>query len=219
MAVQQECSTCVRYIGATLAEDSQRVAWYWDISHSEKRVLRFTVAEFPCADRTTATWGYFKLFKKGEEDKDEYRQFQQICCRMFEVEKLLGSLHYVRDNVMELQATVKIEIPIDAEVKPKFDITDKEDEATVHWFFDVCESPRRKLRISYLMYKVKDPIYSSYIQLKLFTRESMEDEFTRRFLLNMTYPEFTGLCCQVQGIRNEIQKAADAKVDLGYDTQ
>lgn len=219
MAVQQKSAStaAVRYIGATLAEDSQRVVWYWDISQTEKRVLRFTVAEFPCADNTLATWGYFKLFKKAEDK--EYRQFQQICCRMFEIEKLIGSLAYARDHVVGLQSSVKTEIPIDSEGKQKFDITDKEDEATVHWFFDVCESPKRKLRISYLMYQINDPIYSSYIQLKLFTRESMEDEFTRRFLLNMSYTEFTGLCFQVQGIRNEIQNAENAKVDLGYDTQ
>lgn len=209
MSVQEISTTGkVAYKGATLEEDGLKVSWYWDISQTEKRVLRFAVTDFPCDDNTVATWGYFKLFKK--TDGLEYRQNQQVCYRIAEVETILTSLSYVRDNVAVLLSTVKSDMPVDK--MAKFELTDKEDEATVNWFFDVMESPKRKVRVSYIMYVAKDPINSSYIQLKLFTRDSLDGQFTRRFLLNMTYMEFTGLCSQVHGIRNELQKAENAQI-------
>lgn len=192
----------VSYKGVTLEEDVNQVVWFWDISRTEKRFVRFTIAQFPTNDNTVATWAYFKLFKKTEDLL--FRQNQMVCYRIAEVEKLLGSLEFIKIKIREkiVSAMTKLDDPVDIPIlKPtKFDITDKEDEETVHWFFDVSETPKRKVRISYIMYEAKDPVYSSYIQFKLFTREMEGQPFTRKFLLNMTDMEFIRLCSQSTSI-------------------
>ena len=74
----------------------------------------------------------------------------------------------------------------------RFAITDDEDVGQTHWFIDVYETAKRKTRVSDVMYKPKDPIKSTYIQLKLF-KTNLRNEFQLRGVVSYTLQEFKKL--------------------------
>jgi hypothetical protein len=85
-------------------------------------------------------------------------------------------------------------------------VTDKQDMEKAHWFMDIHESPRRKTRVSYIMYNTKNPFASTYVQMKLFTRNKVEDDFVRKTQVNYTLDEFQLFCNASAAINNELKK-------------
>ena len=59
---------------------------------------------------------------------------------------------------------------------------------------DVYETAKRKTRVSYFMYTPKDPIKSTYIQLKLFKTSVTKNEFQLKGVVNYTLQEIEKLC-------------------------
>ena len=188
----------------TLDQDREKDMWYWDISTSSNRVVRLSLSRFPGEkEKPASSWINLKLFKVQES---EFRQMQQIFYRHSEFKKLFESLPFIMDSLHKsiLDCPEK-----EIEKCETFKITDKEDAKFVNWFWDFYTSQRRKMRVSHIIYDVKDPVTSSYVQLKLFTRASDTEEFIKKYLVNMKFEEFALLLQNSEGITSEVNTVMD----------
>jgi hypothetical protein len=130
---------------------------------------------------------------------------QQVCYRTTEFEMIIHGLEYIR-NILEAAMFLKHE-ELDLGMVESFPVvTDNQDIGKVHWCHDIYESPRRKTRISYMMYNPNNPFGSTYIQFKLFTRNKAEDDFVRKAQVNYTLEEFKLFCNAAETINNELRK-------------
>ena len=189
------------YQGITIEEDNLRSVWVQDLSITETRIIRVSMCQFLPNTANVATWIYFKIFKR--DNQQVFRQHQQVCYRVQEADRILQSIQYIGECVNALLLKVKDDRHF--EKTTKFNITDDEDANNLHWYFDLFETQRRKTRVSYIMYDVKDPLISSYIQFKLFTREKQLQSFTRKQQINLTILEFNRLGSQAELIGERVR--------------
>ena len=189
----------IPYQRVTLDQDRNNVLWYWDISTVSNRVIRLSYSRFPGAkDKPASNWINLKLFKLQES---EFRQMQQIFYRPAEFKKLFESLPFIMDSIHK---SILASPDKEVEMSETFKVTDKEDSKFVNWFCDVYSTQRRKIRVSHIIYNVNDPVTSSYVQLKLFTRATESDEFTKKYLVNMKFEEFALLSQNSEFITSEV---------------
>ena len=188
----------------SLEDDAKNSEWYWDISTNANRTIRVSISSFPVkndpTNLKTETWVYFKLFKLIPEVG--VRKYQQVCFRSVEADRLLQSLGHMERFIMYALPREHEELNLELD---RFAITDDEDAGQTHWFIDVYETAKRKTRVSYVMYKPKDPIKSTYIQLKLFKTSEFKTEFQRKGLVNYTLQEFEKLRIDSVRIRETLK--------------
>jgi hypothetical protein len=133
------------------------------------------------------------------------RKSQQVCYRPSEFDAILRGVDYIR-NILTTNLSLKHE-NIDLSMGESFPVvTDKQDLEKLHWFMDIHESPRRKTRVSYIMYNPMNPFCSTYVQMKLFTRNKVEEDFVRKAQVNYTLDEFQLFCNASATINNELRK-------------
>ena len=188
----------------SLEDDAKNCEWYWDISTNENRTIRVSISSFPVkndpTNLKTETWIYFKLFKLIPEVG--VRKYQQVCFRSVEADRLLQSLGHMERFIMYALPREHEELNLELD---RFAINDDEDAVQTHWFIDVYETAKRKTRVSYVMYKPKDPIKSTYIQLNLFKTSEFKTEIQRKGLVNYTLQEFEKLRIDSVRIRETLK--------------
>lgn len=217
-------------------QDATDCTWHQDFSAAPGRVVRLSVSQYPRGDaleeQSSAVWVHLKLFKKLDPscytttDKIHgLRRTQQISLRPSEAERALMSMNDIRLNLVGVLYMQHQNIPTKQSVDG-FNLTDFEDATTCHWYSDLFESVRRKLRVSYVMYNNKDPVKSTYVQFKLFVRKEETDQFTRKSMINMTLNEFRELADDSRQMGRQIIEHAfgrqvgnqEHNEDVGYVT-
>lgn len=201
----------------SLDQDATTCAWLRDISVGHCRVLRLSLSHYSrddakVEDKGVTTWVHFKLFKQLEPrcytlDDHEHavRKVQQVCFRPIEVERILQSMEDIRLHLLTSMYIKQENITTD--LSENFNISDSDDATRCHWYADIHESQRRKTRISYIMYNTKDPVKTTYVQFKLFTRSKEEEVFTKKSQVNYTIAEFRELSNQAGELTLALREA------------
>ena len=200
------------------AQDASSCAWVRDIAVGQYRALRLSVSHYSRDDdrggehKSVATWIHLKLFKQLEpqcyplDDKEHgLRKIQQISLRPVEIDRILQSLEDLRMHLLT-SMYIKHEHLI-VEPSEYFNISEYDDSLRCHWFGDIHESWRRKVRIAYVIYNTKDPLKTTYVQFKLFTRKSLDEVFTRHAQVSLTLGEFRELSNQSADLMTSIKDA------------
>lgn len=189
-------------------QDEKICCWSEDFGRTAFRIARMSVTESSNDDgRTTdskvSSWVQFKLFKNTpppmpgpDGHSSQYlgtRKNQQVSLRPIEAERILQRSGQIRQSILSSISTTlpkQLEKMFCDELHP----TEEEDAACCHWYLDMFETARRKLRISYIVYNMKDPFGTLYVQIKLFTRSDINKPFLRQSQVNYTLSEFSTLC-------------------------
>lgn len=132
----------------------------------------------------------FKVFKYNYTDV-VWRMHQNLSVSVLEADKLMLQLRPFKDQLRQMLSKVEKLPVVEKFVGGK--ITPNVDEKQVHWFRDVNLSPKRWFRISAVVYNKEQPFASTYVQLKLFQRESLEEVYLRHQIVSFTLREFCEL--------------------------
>jgi len=181
----------------TPTEDQNNSIWVWDFSISHSRMLRQSVSEWANPETGDRTIFYnIKIFRVDSNNPAAgVKQCQQISLTSTEGIDLLRKVTYYRFEIIKQLKNEDINCGTINYQKgiPFQSITDTMDESECHWFKDIYESKRRKLRISYIVHDNEKPDSSTYVQLKLFTRAQEDKEYTKRNQVSMSQRELRQL--------------------------
>ena len=176
------------------AESSQKC---WDFSCVPERVLRISLPNVEVSGNAPTNWVHVKIFK---ENMGQMKFHQLIILSIWEMRRVLSSLDEVLGeakrwflNLLESQESLKRE---EMGSTREFQFSNYpnplEDRATCDKFWELCETARRKVCASLTAYD-RGNFHRSYIQLKLFTRSGVADNFTRRGIVNIRVGEIEKL--------------------------
>lgn len=187
----------------TMEEDKDNVEWFWDFCKTDQRALRLSLSSFVDAkDSSTSQWFHLKLFKADADGV--HRISQQVILRPVEIYKFFETIQFsnegINKGIMCGYPGKKL-----SECKT-FKISDHEDSHLVHWFCDIYQTARRKMRVSHQIYNSGDPVTSSYVQLKLFCRASEEEQFTQKYLINLKLGEFKSMVFYRENLMTELER-------------
>lgn len=200
------------WFSLTPGQDEKLCLWTRDFSDTTRRVARISVTRSSNDDGKTTdphvyNWVQFKLFKnippfRAGPDGYSYqclgkRKNQQVSLQTNEAEKLLNSCYHIYTAILSslngagggpvcghLATTTLYE---------NFNPTEEEDAKYCHWYIDIYELQCRKIRVAYVIYNVKDPLSSLYVQIKLFTRKEAGQQFIRESQVTYMLDEFRAL--------------------------
>jgi hypothetical protein len=207
------------WFALTPDQDEVICAWKDDFSTTSDRLTRISVTRFSNDDGTTsdkkiANWVQLKLFKLTKPPKLGpdgkalpelgIRKSQQIGLRPIEAEKILKACEHIRLNI--LSAMYVKHSPLAETFAPSASPTDLEDSKYCHWFLDLYQTLRRKIRISYTVYNVNDPLLSFYVQVKVFTRKEADKPFIRQSQVNINLREFRLLADKSEDYVNSLRE-------------
>ena len=170
----------------------------WDFSCVPERVLRISIPNAESSENPSSNWVHVKIFK---ENMGQMKFHQLIILSMWEMRRVLSSLDEVFGEarkwfaeILESQESLKREgekTSLDQFQTPNYPTPD-EDCGTCDKFWELCEIARRKVCASLTSYD-KGNFNRSYIQLRLYTRTGVTDNFTKKGVVNMKVGEIVKL--------------------------
>ena len=147
----------------SLEDDAKNCERYWDISTNSKRTMRVSMSSFPV-----------------KNDPANLKTETWVYFKLFKLIPEIGVRKHKQVCFRSVEA--------DRILQSLDHVLDQR----CHWYMDVYETAKRKSRVSYFMYTPKDPIKSTYIQLKLF-KTNLRNEFQLRGVVSYTLQEFEKL--------------------------
>lgn len=180
------------FIGKTFEEDMNAFHSAYDNQLHADRRLRVTVG------MNNSNFVQFKLFKWNHNDSI-WRVHQQVSLTLSEFDKVLLQMEPLRDEIKEFISGPLPSKPlkfVGGRCSPSTDVTQ------THWFKEVHHTQRRLVRVSVVVYDLCQPLVSSYVQIKLFTRANENAEFERDRIVSFTFREF----CDMAEKQNFIER-------------
>lgn len=188
----------------TPEEDSSRAVQTWDLAQTDKRLFRCSFYRYGVNN-----WVHFRLFKTEESLVDGVRttsallQREQVHLNWKETKKLLFECEHILREASEF--ATRTDLP-QMDFTWTYKATVEKDKKVFLKYWEISETPRRKITASCNKYNPKIPD-SLRIQLKLFTRTNVDSEFKRTYQMNLTLKEFELLCRQSKDLFKSLQNS------------
>ena len=124
-----------------------------------------------------------KVFQK--DDKGDFRRYQQIKLGVFDFKELLCLRNPIAQAVREFSTDETLEEVVTSPLSKDLDEQLKDVQKAI----TIVDRPKRKIFVTLKKYCMDKP-ESTYVQLRLFTRNSEHDKFQQLVFVNYKYDEF-----------------------------
>ena len=138
-----------------------------------------------------------KVYRK--DDKGDFRRHQQIKLGVFDFKQLLCLRNPIAQAVREFSIDETLKEVVTSPVSKDLDEQLKHAQKAI----TIVDRPKRKIFATMKKYCM-DELESSYVQLRLFTRNSEHDKFQQLVFVNYKYDEFLYLLDVITSISDQV---------------